>query len=64
MIASGLAENGAKVYIVGRRRERLEQAVEAFKGLSQIFAALRHRRLKQAQAFLVLRQKKSPVVAP
>lgn len=42
MIATGLAENGAKVYIVGRRAEKLESAVQAFKGAST--SKLRSRR--------------------
>ena len=31
-IASGLAQNGAKVYISGRRKEPLEKAASAFVG--------------------------------
>lgn len=30
MMASALAENGAKVYIVGRRQEKLNEAVARF----------------------------------
>lgn len=29
MIAQALCQNGAKVYIIGRRKEKLDQAVEA-----------------------------------
>lgn len=32
MIAKGLAANGAKVYISGRRKEVLEKAAQSFQG--------------------------------
>ncbi|KAI0081604.1 short-chain dehydrogenase [Panus rudis PR-1116 ss-1] len=36
MISRGLASNGAKVYITGRRKEVLEQAIASFKGAGSI----------------------------
>ena len=33
MMAEGFVENGAKVYIVGRRREVLDKTVEEVRGM-------------------------------